>query len=309
METQQPEFNVDSDSLKTILRVLGEGAYTVDRDRRIVFWNQAAERLTGYRADDIVGRKCSDNLLRHVLADGTELCLHGCPLLATMEDGNSREAQVYLHHRDGHRLPVFVRSAPLRDNDGSIVGSLEIFSDRSDGNALLAELESLKREILTDPLTGLGNRRYLDIMSETRFAALKEEGLHFGLMLADIDHFKRVNDDYGHLNGDRILTMTAKTIAGAVGSLDAVVRFGGEEFVVLCPNCGGADLAKIAERICTLLRHAWIDIGPEEKLSVTVSIGGAISEREDDLKSLVARADKRMYECKKTGRDRYLIGD
>jgi len=307
MKQQLPEFNEDSLSLKTILSVLGEGAYMVDRERRIVFWNRSAEKLTGYLASDVIGFKCSANILRHVTAEGVELCTNGCPLLATMRDGATREAEVYLHHVNGHRLPVFVRSAPLHDEGGKIAGSLEIFSDKSDRSTLLAELEILRKENLTDPFTGLGNRRYLELVSETRFASLGESEIGFGLLIADIDHFKAVNDGYGHLNGDKVLAMIANTILGAIRPADSAIRFGGDEFIVLCPNCGIKELSKVAERIRTLVKHAWLDIGPEGRLSVTLSIGGSVVSRSDDLASLIAKADARLFECKEAGRDNCLV--
>jgi diguanylate cyclase (GGDEF)-like protein len=224
-----------------------------------------------------------------------------------MKDGNLREAEVYMHHRSGHRVPVFVRSAPLRDRDGGIVGSLEIFSDRSDHSRLISELEVLRKENLTDPLTGLGNRRYLELISESWFSTFRESGKSFGLLVSDIDRFKDVNDKYGHLNGDRALAMTAKTIQGAIRPMDAAVRFGGDEFIVLCSSCAVEELTKVAERIRTLMEHAWIDLGADGRLSVTLSIGGSIVSGADDLPRLIAKADERMYQCKEAGRDRCRV--
>ena len=303
-----PGLDADPGSLESILGLLGEGAYAVGRDRRIIFWNQAAEKITGYPASDVLGSKCSDNILRHVTTEGVELCLGGCPLLATMQDGNTREAEVFLHHRNGHRVPVFVRAAPLHDKEGLIVGSVEIFSEQSEHSNLLSELELLRRENLTDHLTSLGNRRFLDVISAPRFASLTDPVRSFGLLVADIDRFKGVNDKYGHLNGDRALVMTARTILGAIRPQDAVVRFGGDEFIILCSNCGVELLAKVAERIRILVEHAWIELEPDKLLKVTLSIGGSLVSETDDLGSLIARADARMYDCKKAGGDCCLVG-
>jgi len=300
---------VEETTITTVLGLLGEGAYTTDLERRIMFWNPAAERITGYTRSEVVGRKCSDNILRHVSAEGVELCTKGCPLQATIRDGLSREIEVYLHHKDGHRVPVFVRSAALRTGSGAIGSVLEVFSDRSDKSSLMAELEALRRENLRDPLTGLGNRRYLELVAETRFSAYRAEGVGFGLLLLDIDHFKRVNDAHGHLVGDRVLSMVGKTVLGAIRPLDSAMRYGGEEFVVLVPNCDRTILEGIAERIRSLVAASWLDLESGSTLGITLCAGGAVVRSRDDLQSLLKRADDRMYACKEAGRNRVLVED
>lgn len=156
--------------LESILQVLHEGVYIVDKERRIQYWNTAAEAITGYSAKTVVGRRCADNILRHVSEDGQQLCTSGCPLQATLEDGKTRDLMAYLHHKDGRRLPVHVRSIALRDETG-IPRVLEVFNEISDRGKLLEELETLRQEVLTDPLTKIGNRRYYELNGEARLAA------------------------------------------------------------------------------------------------------------------------------------------
>src|SRR5512139_2403015 len=98
---------------KSLLDNLYDGVYLVDRERRINYWNRGAERITGYKVVEAVGRNCHENFLRHVDAQGNQLCLVGCPLSATMADGEPRSEQVYLLHKNGHRVPVLVRAAPM----------------------------------------------------------------------------------------------------------------------------------------------------------------------------------------------------
>jgi len=293
--------------LQPILDVLEEGAYTVDRQRHITYWNKAAEKISGYAELVVKGSRCSDNILCHVTAEGKVLCTDGCPLRATIEDGASREIEAYLHHKDGHRVPVFIRSAPLKNDDGVIVGAIELFSEKTDRSALLEELEQLRHENLVDALTRLGNRRYLEIISEARLASFRDRDVGFALLMLDIDHFKNVNDSYGHQAGDKVLQMTAKSVLGAIRPLDTAIRFGGEEIVVLCPNCGSEEARTIAERIRILISHAWIDGEDGARISVTVSVGGSISRKGDDLAAMLKRADARMYQCKKDGRNRCLV--
>jgi PAS domain S-box-containing protein len=118
----------DGDIYRDIVENLYDGVYIVDRERVITYWNKGAERITGYTRERVLGHSCRDNLLNHVTADGVELCLGLCPLAACMQDGVTREADVFVHHADGHRVPVMVRAAPLRDAEGRVVGAVETFS-------------------------------------------------------------------------------------------------------------------------------------------------------------------------------------
>jgi len=285
-----------------LLDSLTDGVYFVDQQRQISYWNKAAERLSGYSAAEVIGRCCADNLLRHVDDNGRELCLQGCPLAATINDGQLREAAVYMHHKFGHRVPVFVRAAPMRDNNGRIIGAVEIFSHNGKNLDFLAQMQSLRQEVVTDPLTGVGNRRCAEITLQRLDQMMAESKVTFGILFVDIDHFKRVNDKWGHHVGDNVLTMVARTIAAQLRPLDLVCRWGGEEFVVLIPNITAAELLHIAQRLRMLVKQSWFDLD-DTKIQVTVSIGGALSADNEPAHNVLDRADQQLYRSKQSGRD------
>jgi PAS domain S-box-containing protein len=255
---------------RDIVDNLADGVYYVDRERRIRYWNHGAESLTGYRAEAVVGQHCFDDLLKHVDAEGYGLCAGGCPLQATMEDGERREMEVWLRHRDGSRRPVRVRTAPIR-RAGAIVGAVEVFDDAT---SLLAARGS-PPDALTDELTGLANRRLFDLILPARLADLERHAIPVGLLLGDLDHFKAVNDEHGHLAGDRVLRAVAETLRQAVRAGDLVVRWGGEEFAVIATHATRTDLARLAER----------------------------------LRALVAAADAALYAAKAAGRDQVRLAE
>ena len=297
----------DDASLRELMSRLDVGVYIWDSERKISFWNKAAERLAGYSSEEMLGRRCSDNFLRHVTPDGANLCLQGCPMAATMADGRVRQAEVYMHHRDGSRQPIAVWSSPLLDDSGAIAGAIELFSDRRNRADLLAELETLRNEVLSDPLTKLGNRRFLDIVAASRFEAMEKGHGGFGLFMIDIDHFKKVNDTYGHAIGDDVLKMVASTLSSAVRPLDAAVRWGGEEFILLCANLPSEKLAELAERIRFVVGESWLSTKTFGNIVVTISVGAARAARGDTLLSVVERADKALYKAKETGRNRCVV--
>ena len=114
---------------RDVLDNIYDGVYFLDVDRRILFWNKGAERITGHRSEDVLGRPCADDILCHVDDHGRSLCRDGCPAAEVLEDGQRRESEVYLLHKNGYRVPVRIRVAPIEDAEGHIVGAMEIFSD------------------------------------------------------------------------------------------------------------------------------------------------------------------------------------
>lgn len=291
----------------SILDNLEEGLYLVDRMRRITYWNKAAERITGFRKEEVIGRRCSDNILIHVDCNGRELCLDGCPLAATIEDELIREANVFLHHKLGHRILVAVRATPLMDSDGQLIGASELFWDnrpQSDLQKRFAELESLA---FVDALTGLVNRRYLNSVLVGQLALWQRSGIPFGVLFFDIDHFKNFNDLYGHHVGDQALQTVARTLTACIRPFDTIGRWGGEEFIGIFPNTEEKLLLDMATRFCMLVRKSQI-VTAQGAPSLTISVGGTTPDDKDTLESLLQRADAMMYHSKQAGRDRVTIG-
>jgi len=285
-----------------LLDSLFDGVYFVDLNRQITYWNAAAERITGFSKAEVIGRSCADNLLRHIDATGCELCLDGCPLAATMQDSKTREAGVFLHHALGHRVPVSVRTSPVRNDAGEIIGAVEIFSDNSSSLQIMQEFERLKQDAYLDPLTAVGNRRYGEMTLSTRMYELQSHDALFGILFMDIDHFKHFNDTYGHKAGDDVLVMVAKSISFSLRKIDVVARWGGEEFIVILPGATRVVIKSVAERIRILIENSFLLLG-EEKVHVTVSIGATISRPDDTAETVVSRADRLMYLSKSRGRN------
>ena len=287
---------------KDLIENISDGLYLVDQNRHIIYWNRVAETITGYRADEVLGRRCRDNILIHVDKDGKNLCQGSCPIDGTMEDGRYRDANVYLHHKDGHRVPVWIRAAPLRDTEGNIVGGAELFTDLSAGNAITERIQELERLSFLDNLTQLANRRFVEMELDSRISELDRYGVPFGVIFMDIDHFKRVNDTYGHDVGDRVLKTVARTFLNTARPSDLMGRWGGEEFIGILRRVDTDGLQQAAERIRSLVENSHIR-EEEQMLKVTVSIGGALARKTDTSQSVVKRADDLLYRSKNSGRN------
>lgn len=288
-----------------ILNDLREGLYFVDKDRGITFWNKGAERITGFSAGEMVGRFCYDNLLQHIDSQGRMLCIEGCPLHETLQDGQPRNAQVFLHHKLGHRVHVEVSIKPLLYN-GEIVGAAESFSDASLNDEPDLSVKELEFLALFDQLTELPNRRYIDTYLEHQFSDFNVLGIPFGLMMLDLDLFKRINDGYGHSTGDDVLRMVSKTFQSALRRNDFIGRWGGEEFVAILRGVTEEELASIARKVCAVTAKSELP-HDEEKLSVTISIGATMVRKGDNASAMIKRADEALYRSKNEGRDRVTL--
>ena len=250
----------------------------------------------------MVGRRCRDGILNHVDECGAELCGQACPLQATIRDGRCRDAHVFMHHADGHRQPVWVRAAPLRDPGGAIIGAVEVFSDDTAVATARAQVGELEQLALTDPLTGLGNRRYLEMQLSARLYEWTRYGTPFGVLIADIDLFKRVNDIYGHDVGDETLAMVARTLTFGLRGGDVVARYGGEEFVVIVAHTDPDGLGRTGERLRSLVAASRL-VAARQSIEVTISLGGAMVTPGDSADTLLRRADTLLYAAKEAGRN------
>lgn len=295
------------DDERNLLDTLFEGAYRVDLERTIVYWNPAAEKLTGFAADEVVGTKCSDGILEHVDDAGCRLCLSQCPLADTMSDGESREAKVYFHHRDGYRVPITMRCSALRDAGDAIIGGLEVFTTASASEVLERRIEEFEGLAYLDALTEVANRRFADINLAQYLEEHRRYRWPFGLVLFDIDHFKAVNDRHGHAVGDRVLKMVARTLGLTARGFDLVARWGGEEFLVLVRNVEDGLFEQVAERFRALIAAAFLDLDGD-RVGVTVSGGATTAREDDDPASILERADRLLYASKTGGRDQISFG-
>jgi diguanylate cyclase (GGDEF)-like protein/PAS domain S-box-containing protein len=292
---------------KSLLDNLYDGVYFLDRERSIQYWNKGAERITGYSRSEVEGSHCWDNILMHVDSEGKSLCQDRCPAWKTMEGAIPSEAEVFLHHKNGHRIPVSVKVTPIRDETGVIVGAVEIFRDNSEKLASLSLIEDLQEKAFQDTLTSLPNRRYMDRYLMSKLDESSRYDWTFGLIFLDIDHFKPINDTYGHDVGDEALRMLARTLSHSSRSFDTVGRWGGEEFVIAVVNVDRDKLLHIAERYRRMIESSTVTtVGAD--LRMTVSLGATLAGHGDTLDSLVKRADELMYQSKLAGRNCVTLG-
>lgn len=284
-----------------IINNLCDGVYFVDTERRITFWNKAAEDITGYKAEEIVGRQCQDNILNHIDENGTPLCIAGCPLFATIVDGKQRKHDVFLRHKEGHRIPILVNIFPLEEN-GEIIGAIEVFTPNSPIVYDDTLVEKLSNMAMKDELTNLPNRRYTETFIEYKLNEFRKFNNLFAVLFLDIDNFGEFNNTYGHDLGDTVLKNASESIKRTMRKTDLFGRWGGEEFIGVYPIKIAEDTKIIAEKTRILIENTEVD-RDDEHLRVTASIGATVVREGDTIESIVERADKLMYQSKQKGKN------
>jgi diguanylate cyclase (GGDEF)-like protein/PAS domain S-box-containing protein len=294
-------------SYKTVIDSLHDGLYFVDQNRIITYWNKAAEKISGFSAEEVVGRSCTENILNHVDSEGNVLCFGMCPLAESIVENKPGEAIVYLHHKNGHRIPVSVRTNVLTDTKGNVIGGVELFTDISSQSANELRVKELEKMALLDNLTQLANRNFIENEIKSRFEEQKRFNVPFGILFIDIDHFKKFNDTYGHDVGDEVLKFVANTFVNNARPFDLYGRWGGEEFLGIVRNINDKDLEHLGDKLRMLVEKSYI-MHENKKLNVTISIGATLVKEGDRVSGLIKRADMLLYKSKKNGRNRLTIG-
>jgi diguanylate cyclase len=194
----------------------------------------------------------------------------------------------------------------MRDTNKALEERLTL--SKSEISNLQQSLEAIRAESLTDPLTGLGNRKYFDRSIEMAVQAALADGEPLSLLMFDIDHFKSFNDSYGHLTGDQVLRLVGMSLKQTIKGQDITARYGGEEFAVVLPNTALRQALTVADHI----RRAVMAKELKKKSTgeilgrVTISVGVSMLKPGDDTDSLIERADACLYAAKRNGRNRVI---
>ncbi len=291
---------------KQVVENLVDGVYYVDRNLKITYWNKAAERISGYSSYDVIGKSCGQDILDYIDGEGKQLSGGNCPLQEAMRDGVYREASAYLLHKNGHRVPVTIRSMPIRNLAGKIVGGIESFMESYTQSQILQELWVANDIGLTDALTLLGNRRFCEMSLNTRIYEFNSFNIPFGVIYIDLDSFAQVNETYGKPVGDEVLIRVGKTLSGVLRKLDFVTRWAKDEFVVIIPKMNSEVLKKVAERLRILIKSSFAT-AEGSRVTVTAALGATLAQKGDTPETIIKRVQRLVTTSKAGGGDQVTI--
>jgi len=278
--------------LALITSNIADGVYVMDKAGQITFSNHRATEILGYSQEELNGTIAHDLFHRH--DGGNHTLLEDCPIYQVIQTRGRYEGEEQFANKAGNLLTVQVASQPMLKG-GRVVGSVTVFRDITEQKLLEEQLRLMS---ITDPLTGVYNRRFLQETLLKELYRAERHGDSFSLIMLDLDHFKRINDSYGHEAGDRVLRHVVALMRKRIRSSDCLARWGGEEFMLLLPHTELEAANALAETLLLDLREAEVSgIG-----KVSASFGVTAGQPGDTVERLEQRVDALMYAAKQAGR-------
>jgi diguanylate cyclase (GGDEF)-like protein len=231
-----------------------------------------------------------------------------CPVAHAISTGVQWLGRVSIMGRQGLPVSVDLHAIPVRATDGAIHGATVLLHDVSSETSLEEKCQALHAQVAKDPMTQVANRAEFDRMLNNFVAAHQESNLPCSLIMCDIDHFKSINDTFGHQAGDEAIITFASVLKSMCRSGDLVARYGGEEFAILCADCTNAAAARKAEEIRKNLadvKHLSL-----ANRSITASFGVTVLQAGDTPETMLRRADRALLQAKDQGRNQVVqLGD
>lgn len=298
--------------LDHIMESVADGMIVIDRDYTIIQTNSAAAASVDKNRTEIIGGKCYE-ILHH--RDSPCETLHtACPHQAVFERGETVKMLHTHYTAQGNERYVEITASPVKDGRMNTLYLVETHRDIMEKKIddelvkLVKKLNEtqvrLKQMTITDELTGIRNRRYIVERLEEEFQRARRSTYPLSIIMLDIDHFKRINDEHGHLFGDVVLRIIASRIKSGLRKHDLLGRVGGEEFLIICPESGLDMSIVVAQRIRGLIGNEPIGDRVTE-VSVTLSAGVTVlNDLDRSADAFFSRADCALYKAKEEGRDR-----
>jgi diguanylate cyclase (GGDEF)-like protein/PAS domain S-box-containing protein len=281
---------LDPEIFRNVLDSLQTGVCMADRNGKILFWNQGAERLTDLKRHEVVGRSRRDNILPHCNDQGCVACGATCPFTRTMHEGKPQEAKMQLRHKEGHPIHVRMRIAPIRDSRGSVIGIAESFDEQKFTPERDRNRHTLAAHGCMDDATGIPNHEFTVFHLSENLASFARYHLPFGVIAIQVDRLEHFRAAYGKQAGAAVLRVVAQTMRNAFRPSDFLGRWSDDQFLAILINCRPVGVEGTWERIRNMVTCAGLRWWSDE-LSVTTSVGYAAAQAGDTIASLVSRAE------------------
>jgi len=297
-----PAFN-DPEIYRNILNGLQIGVSVLDLQKKIVFWSDGAEHITGYSRIDVLGHPCADNILQHCNQTSCEMCSERCPISIALHDAKPTEAVTFIHHKSGHRAQVHTWAIPLRDKHGSIIGIIQTFQGEFAMAGPGQDDRSMRERGCVDDTTGLPNAAIMQAHLRELLGTFAELQISFGVICLEVQDLTQFRSRYGQVATRSILQVLARTLRNTVWPTDFVGRWSEDQFLVILSGCREDALHVVCQRILNMTANASI-LWWGEQLSITASIGGTVALPGDNVESLLQRVQMGLRSNQVAVRDR-----
>lgn len=313
----EQELQSQHDFAEQLIDLMGQGLTVTNADGTFEFVNPAYAKLFGYETKDLIGKtpaEVSPPEEYEILVKQRNL----------RKIGKTSTYQSHLRRADGTIAPVLITGVP-REHNGKFEGTIAVITDLTEQKRIEEELHRTRDELVTlygeleksylhekqlahiDPLTGINNRRSLFEFAEREISSSLRYRQQLSMILFDVDHFKQINDTYGHIIGDQVLMNIAKAVHTELRTMDVIGRYGGDEFIILLPQTSSQEAFSLAERIHACVAKINIDFN-NIQITPTVSIGitqvnttaseESVPSPADTIENMIIRADKALYLAK-----------
>lgn len=294
--------NKKPDLYEAIIQLCEDAVVVADANYNITVFNSGAERIFGYRKEDIIGQPLDRLIPKQFRGHHNRLIKEFSISDFKLAPMAERSRKIFGLRKDGSEFPasatVMSVGTPAAPYYAAILRDISEYKKTED---------ELMRLAATDPLTGALNRREFIAISEREGVRAKRYKRPLSVLMLDLDHFKQLNDNFGHAAGDKALQRFTSLCCNALRNIDIFSRWGGEEFVALLPETGAEGAAVIAERLRQIVSREKIE-NRNQKYDLTVSIGVAqFREGETTIDGPLSRADAAVYDAKKAGRNRVAV--
>ncbi|HEX4148930.1 MAG TPA: diguanylate cyclase, partial [Pirellulales bacterium] len=287
-----------------LLDNMSDAVVFLDNSSRILLWNRGAERLTGVSSHSVYQQMWLPSLLETRDENGRALKDDECPISQAIRTGVQWMRRMTIKGRGGRDIAVDAHAVPVVSSEGITHGLTLLLHDVSPEISLEHRCRNLYELATKDPLTQVANRAEFDRVHELFVAAHRESNRPCSLIMADIDHFKHVNDTYGHQAGDEVIQSFARLLQNSCRPGDLVARYGGEEFVLLCADCDNPTAARRAQEIrVSFGEHRQPCL---ENQCVTASFGVTEIQPGDTTENMLRRSDRALLLSKEAGRNRVV---
>ncbi len=281
----------DPEIYRDILDELQIGVSVLDLQRRIIFWSDGAEQITGYARIDVLGHLCTDNILQHCNQNSCELCAERCPIVSALHGAKPMEGIGFIHHRCGHRVPVHTWAIPLRDKFNAIIGIIQTFEGEFVINARSPQDQRMKERGWLDLVTGLPNQQMMQSHLRETLGGFADLQIPFAVVCIELHEFASFRARYGQEAATSMLQILARTLRNTVWPTDFVGRWSDDQFLVVLCGCGEDALQAVTGRMRRMMSNATI-VWWGEELSLKISIGPTSAIAGDTLGTIMQRAQR-----------------
>jgi diguanylate cyclase (GGDEF)-like protein/PAS domain S-box-containing protein len=291
---------------RAVLDSLPVAVCAVNRDGKVILWNEGAERVTGYLRQDVLGRMCTEAFMEHADSQNNPLQGTEVPLLETMRDGRCLTVHASLRRKSGQSVGVHLRTVPLRGDDGRLQGAVELFEQIVTRTPTERRHDKLAALGCLDQQTGLLNHSMIQAHLQEALSLYKVYPVPFCALCVSIDGLPKIRERFGQAAVEATLLVLGQTLEGAVRPTDYVGRWLEEEFLIILTECGESDLPKVGERLRKMTNHSRVNWWGDA-WSVTISMGATPAHDLDTVGSILSRAEQGMRKSAGDGGNRLEI--